>query len=110
MDPKDPLRNPLDPLYQQAEGPRELFRAMSYHANNKPGEWVADAGANLILNALRQVCPNWAQAERAFDDIFGRTKQLLKNHYDSNGRKRGIFPYDQGIEATVVEDGNKFFH
>jgi hypothetical protein len=45
-----------------------------------------------------------AQAEMTFDEVYGRSKQLLKNHYDAEGRKKGIFPYDQVIRPDRFID------
>lgn len=99
VDPTDPLRNARDPLH--GSGPQvglELFRAMGKLASGMPADAVINAAAALLINAIRQTAPNWQRAEQLFDELFGRSKQLLSNHYDQvSGRKKGIFPYDQHI-------------
>lgn len=62
---------------------------------------VVLAAANLLINALRQEHATQMAAERAFDEIFGKMKTVLVNHYDSLGRKRGIFPYDQHLDIPL---------
>jgi hypothetical protein len=109
-DVKDPLRNPLDPLHKA--GPtngRDLFQAIGRIASDAPLDAVYDAACNLLINALRQANPSWRQAEAKFDDLFGRSKQILKNHYDTvSGRKKGIFPYDQHVIAPLFHDPDGF--
>jgi hypothetical protein len=67
-------------------------------ANGFPADAVINAGANLVINALRQGHAKRETAEKAFDEIFGRLKQTLLDQYDMLGRKRGIFPFDQVIQ------------
>jgi hypothetical protein len=101
----DPLRNPKDPLI--GSGPDlglELFRQLSQAANGMPYDAVINATSSLFINTIRQSASDWARAERAFDEAFGRAKQILKNHYDANGRKKGIFPYDQGISLELLKN------
>lgn len=64
---------------------------------------VVQAAANILINALRQEHTTREAAERAFDEVFGRMKTVLVNHYDSLGRKRGIFPYDQTLCVPFVK-------
>ncbi len=61
------------------------------------------ATVNILVNAIRQSQPTRGQAEARFDELFGRTKQVLLDHYDALGRKRGIFPYDQVVEMPHVD-------
>jgi hypothetical protein len=90
--------NPKDPLKKIGpDASRELFRRLGQEANGFPADAVVDAAVNVLINALRQSNATRAQAERAFDDMFGRAKAILVDHYDMLGRKRGIFPYDQVI-------------
>jgi hypothetical protein len=110
-DPLDPLRNPLDPLHQSGPDPaRELFRQLGRLSTGKPYDDVVNAACALLINAIRQQAVDWRRAESVFDEYFARSKQLLKDHYDANGRKRGIFPYDQGIAAPFLFDKDKFPH
>lgn len=105
IDPTDPLRNRLDPLHGTAPDPTlDLFRALARVAAGRPYDAVINAACNLLINAVRQSSPDWRRAEAAFDEAFGRSKQLLKEHYDAGGRKKGIFPFDQVVVAPHVID------
>ena len=104
----DPLRNPKDPLRHYDVGERELFRQLVAVClrGGATRECVNVAAVNLIINSLRQEYGSKEEASRAFDELFASGKKvLLDNHYDSTGRKRGIFPYDQVIrvDATLTE-------
>lgn len=92
-DTKDPM------LLATPDNQRELFRRMSRAADGFSTEDVIGAAVNVLLNAIRQSQPTRTKAERRFDELFGRSKAVLLDHYDTLGRKRGIFPYDQVIEA-----------
>ena len=107
-DPTDPLRNPNDPLHGSApDDSVELFRIMGKLAAGRPAEAVFNASSNLLINAIRQSAPDWRRAESLFDEIFGRSKQLLKNHYDMQGRRKGIFPFDQVIRPELFVDPDR---
>ena len=97
--------NPKDPLLKQPaqHGQREVFDRLSRAADGFMGDQVAGGCVNLLVNVLRQSHSNWPAAERAFDELFGQTKQLLKNHYDGFGaRKAGVFPFDQSLIVPHV--------
>ena len=89
-----------DPLAAVPDPQRRLFEMFSAAASGFASDAVIGAAINLLINAIRQAAPEWNKAEPLFDDYLGKSKQLLKDHYDTHGRKRGIFPYDQTI---VVE-------
>lgn len=99
---KDPL-NVLVPDRQ-----RELFKRFAESANGFSTEDVIGAAANVLVNALRQAHGSRQSAEKSFDELFGRTKQILVEHYDTIGRKRGIFPFNQTIEVPLFANKNKF--
>ncbi len=82
---------------------RELFELISRASDGFSAEDVLGAAANMLINAVRQSQPTRARAETRFDELFGRSKQVLVDHYDSLGRKRGIFPYDQTIEVPKLD-------
>jgi hypothetical protein len=82
---------------------RELFDRMSKTADGYSAEDVIGAAANMLINAIRQSQPTRRQAEIRFDELFGRSKAVLVDHYDTLGRKRGLFPYDQVIEAALFD-------
>ncbi len=89
-----------DPIQQSGpSGQLELFNRYSQLANGYSANDVINASMNMIINALRQACATRAKAEIAFDEIFGQAKTLLMNHYESTGRKKGIFAYDQTISV-----------
>lgn len=105
----DPLRNPKDPFHKAGpEADKELFRMFSRAATGFPTEPVINAACNVLINAIRQGTPDWKAAEKTFDEFFGKSKQLLKNHYDANGRKRGVFPYNQVILPPFHNDSDKY--
>jgi hypothetical protein len=89
----DPL---VDPRLV-GDGERALFEALSHEAMGYQRAHVIGAAANLIINALRQDHERREGAGRAFDEYFGRIKELLMQHYDSTGRRRGVFAYDQAL-------------
>lgn len=97
MTVKDPL------VLSTSNGQRELFDRMSRAADGFTAEDVIGAAANMLINAVRQSQPTRAGAEARFDELFGRSKQVLVDHYDSLGRKRGIFPFDQIIEVSKLD-------
>jgi hypothetical protein len=107
-DPLDPLRNPSDPLHGSAsDASLDLFKAVGKLAAGRPLDTAINVACNLLINAVRQSAPSWRQAEVLFDETFGRSKQLLKDHYDTNGRKKGIFPYDQVLMPELFIDPDK---
>lgn len=95
----DPLRNPKDPLHKVLDvSGAELLRRLSPVCHGFPAPSVVDAAMSLVIETVRQNKRTWAEAEAAMKDISGRTLQALSEHYDTvNGRKKGIFPYDQAI-------------
>ena len=104
----DPLRNPKDPLNKSGpEAGRELFRAFAREANGFPREAALDAAVNIILNVIRQSNDKAGEAEAQFNELFGKTKSLLLDHYDSLGRKRGIFPYTQHVNVPLLNFKSK---
>jgi hypothetical protein len=94
--------NPKDPLLRTGpEATIELMRRLVKVCGDgfSPSQ-VVEASCNLIINAIRQSHPTRQGAERTFDEIFGKAKSiLLEQHYDTAGRKRGIFPHNQTIIA-----------
>ena len=98
-----PFVNPKDPLIKA--GPcteHELFAQFAKVAAGFPRDIVVGAALNVIVNALRQQFRTRDAVETAFNEMFGRAKALLLDHYDVLGRKRGVFPFHQIIEAARV--------
>jgi acyl carrier protein phosphodiesterase len=89
---------------------RELFNRFSREATNFPLDAVNGAALNVFINSLRQTYPKREEASRRFDEITARMKAVLMDHYDSFGRKKGIFPYRQVVELTPSTFGKKNGH
>lgn len=106
----DPLRNPKDPL--RKSGPDQalqLFRALSLTAHGFVAEDVANAAANILINAIRHSHANRADAEARFNELFGRTKSTLLDHYDSvTGKRKSVFPFHQVVRPAFFKDKDGF--
>lgn len=70
------------------------------------------AAANLLVNAIRQAYPTREKAAAAYDELVSKVKgQLIDQHYDATGRKKGLFPYNQVIEVPHFDfRGMNGFH
>ncbi len=102
--------NPNDPLWLDAPA-RVAFLTKTFAeaAHQFSAQDVINAGASVMITAMRQVYATRQEAEARFDEVFGRTKTHLLNHYDSiSGRKSGAFPYDQKISAGLIVSANNF--
>lgn len=67
----------------------ELARKFAKQANGHQRHAVVDAGAIMIINALRQSHSTLAGAEAELDDVVERMRAALRErHYDSNGQRR----------------------
>jgi hypothetical protein len=93
---------PTDPLKQGPEAERELFTRLFQQCGGFPFEVVAGAAGNLLINVLRQQCATSARAGVEFDELFGKLKTILMQHYDGAGKRRSIFPHDQTIEVPYI--------
>lgn len=101
--------NPLDPLIKSGPDQQyELFRRFSTAAAGFSTAEVIGAATNLVINALRQAHATRDPAEHAYDEHAARAKGLLLNHYDTAGRKKGIFPYDQEIVMPHLVAKDRF--
>jgi hypothetical protein len=96
------LLNPKDPLGQTPE--RQLFELLSKVASGHDSKVVVGAAMNLLVNAVRQNHGTRQRAEHAFDELVGRTKNmLLEQHYDPvTNKRRNIFPFTQRVQAELV--------
>ena len=104
-----PLNNPNDPMLKSGpEGEQDLFNTFTKHATGHDHQIVAGAAANLLVNVIRQSCATRQEAERVFDELFGRTKNLLlTQHYDPvTNKRRNVFPFTQHIHAQTVNWGD----
>jgi hypothetical protein len=105
------MTNPRDPMSKLASGNgRALFGTISRACDQFSSQDVINAAVMLLVNALRGAYPTRAAAAAAYDEIAAKAKTfLLEAHYDSLGRKKGIFPYDQHIHPPhfLDRDGYK---
>lgn len=105
----DPLRNPKDPLHAGPEAAKQLFRSFGQVAHGFPADAVMDAAINILINAIRGTQATRAGAERVYDEIVGRGKNvLLERHYDNLGKRRNIFPFDQHVGVDFVRFKQRF--
>jgi hypothetical protein len=93
----DPLRNAKDPLHQNYEGPKELFRRFASAANGFPSELVVDAASNVLVNAIRQAQPMQRGALNVFDELAAKARAVLAEHYQGSGERKNIFPFHQVV-------------
>lgn len=98
-----------DPITQSGpEAQAELLRRFADAATGFPMDAVLGAACNIIVNAIRQTYASKAAAGMRFDELFARTKSILiDGHYDAQGRKRGIFPFNQHIEVPFVRSKDR---
>lgn len=99
----------VDPLTQSEEAGKVLFDRMNVASRDFPLEAVINAASNVLLNVLRQRNPTRDQAERDFNDMFGKLKAILMEHYNGpNGARRSVFPFHQTISPSLVQNTTKF--
>lgn len=99
--------NPKDPLIQNHDAARELFRQLGQVCRGFPVEHVRTAALNLLVNAIRTEAPTQTIAERVWDEAVGRQKGHLMSCYDAAGRKKGIFPYTQNLDVGFMQFPDK---
>jgi len=97
-------KNVRDPLMRSApERVAHLTREFGRVADRFSIGDVVNASAGMMVTAMRQAHPTREAAEREFNEVFGRMKQLLMDHYDGTRvRKDGLFPFDQNISPSLV--------
>jgi len=103
------LNNPKDPILKTGpEVEQKLFEAMGKLASGHDHAVVAGATINLLVNLVRQNCATRQEAERAYDELVGRAKNLLlEKHYDPvTNKRRNIFPFTQVVQAELVRWGD----
>lgn len=94
----------IDPLLRASDRPaKALFGIFAREANGFPADAVINASINMLLNVLRQAYPTRERAEKRFDELMGRSKQLLLDHYQNGTRLQGVYPFKQTIHANLVE-------
>jgi hypothetical protein len=99
LNPKDPLGGITPSNAREA-----LAAIFPMFERMGAGEAVAnDVAANVIVNALRQTYPTHAEADRKLDELMARVKTILADQYQADGRRRGVFAYDQVINVPHVD-------
>ena len=100
-------KDPMNKLGPEAE--KALFDAITKLASGHEYSFVVGATVNVLVNAIRQNCSTRPEAERMFDELMGRAKNLLlTQHYDPvTNRRRNIFPYTQVVHAQLVNWNEK---
>ncbi len=102
--------NNTDPL--KSSGPDQslaLFNKMNAEAaKGYSAAQVEDAALNVLVNAIRQAYGSGKLAEQRFDELMGKTKNLLMSHYDSYGKRKNIFPFTQYVRPPLVRMDDKF--
>jgi hypothetical protein len=89
-----------DPL-QQIDG-AALFAEITKLCDGAPLKTVSDIAVSLLVHVIRSGTPLRKDAEACFDEIIGRAKTILLDHYDSvTGHRRTIFPYTQVVQAEL---------
>lgn len=101
----------MDPLKTGPKNSQELFERFSKTAKDFPCDVVVGAASNLLLNALRQSHARRDKAGAAFDELAGRLKKVLMEHYNGQGDRRNVFPFHQNIQmprlvVKATRDGN----
>ncbi len=92
-----------DPMLLMTPDPQKvLFERMSEVCNGFSAEQVLGASANVLINAVRQSQNTREKASSRYDELFTRMKGILMDHYDSFGRLKGIFPYNQNIDMPLT--------
>lgn len=101
--------NPQDPLHKTGpQNQKQLFDELVNTCHGRPSDQVLGAALNLLVNAVRQGAPSRDIAERTFNELSGKGKSLLFEHYDSvTGKRRSVFPFTQVIEMPVLIDKDR---
>lgn len=101
--------NPKDPLLKTGpERQAELFKTFCNSADGYSAEDVINAAAMVLINALRQTHPRRENAAPRFDEISAKAKGILMDQYNSAGRLKGIYPYDQHIVMPLHINSQKY--
>ena len=99
-----------DPLQMEGRA-QEIFLETLRQCQGLPNPLVYNLALNVLINAIRMVVAERAQAEALIDELFGRTKSMLLDvHYDAvTGKRRTVFPYTQKVEAPFHMSESKIF-
>jgi hypothetical protein len=59
--------------------------------------------------AIRQTYASRREAEARIDELFGRSKQLVLDHYDTvTGRRHSLVPFPQVIQVPHIVEKDRF--
>lgn len=94
--------NPKDPFNNMVSEGVLLMKQLAVVINGRSTEAAVGATMNLLINIVRQSCKDKNVAEKVFDELMGKYKQFLLDHYDSvTGNRRNIFPFNQVIKPNL---------
>lgn len=97
--PKDPLANTLDTPQ------KELARQWGQAASGFGYDAVIVAASSMLVTGVRQCYPTLAEAEARLEEVVGKSRQALRDCYDSTtGKRRNIFPHTQIVQAAHHDD------
>lgn len=99
-----------DPVQMEGRA-QEIFMETLQQCQGLPNPLVYNLALNILINAIRMVVPERAQAEALIDELFGRAKTtLLDTHYDAvTGKRRTVFPFTQKVEAAFHGSESRIF-
>ncbi len=89
--------HPLDPFQKISEQQQLLFKRFTGVAHGFANAEVAGAALNILVNSIRQNAHSRVKAQQAMDQYVEQARNMLAEHYNGHGRKKGIFPYHQVI-------------
>jgi hypothetical protein len=95
--------NPQDPLLDAPKTERDLWMEVGKVTSGYPAEIVMSIGINIVIDTIRQLRPTQKTALDAFDEVMGRVRSRLAEHYGNNGVRKNIFPFDQIIKGEFVD-------
>lgn len=96
-----------DPLLNNTEQARELFKQFSHISHGFNTLDVVNASLNMVINAIRQAAPTQRSASDMWDELIARSKNTLMDHYTASGKRRNVFPHTQVLTADRAMFGMK---
>jgi len=102
--------NPKDILFKTSpERVAHLTHEFGQVGHGFSTQDVINASAATLITCMRQTYKTRAEAEAQFNEIYGRMKQILVDHYDGTlNRKAGLFPFNQEIKPDIIVVKPKF--
>jgi hypothetical protein len=98
-------KNKIDPLTDTSgESGKVLFDRLNKQCKDFPLEAVVNGSSNVLLNVIRQRNATRDAAEKDFNEMFGRLKAILMEHYNGpDGKRRSVFPFHQTISPPFLD-------